>query len=460
LEESMTTRALVLVLTAAALAGISLTGSTAMALPPQPIPTCSPGPSDCSAWHTADVTVTWSTSQCAATTITSDTGGTAVGCTAKDANGSVTTTVIVRRDATPPSVRGTPTRGPDSNGWYNRAVPVEFQGTDALSGIGSCTTTSYAGPDSGTAKAAGSCNDYAGNTGTGTYELKYDATAPTVAAKPERNPNAAGWYNRPVSVAFVGTDPVSGVDSCSPTILYKGPDTPKTSLSGTCRDKASNMSVAAGLDLKYDTVPPRLARAKVAIGRRGVALRWAASTDARSYAVVRRPGLRGKKPSTIYTGRKRTFTDRRLENGVKYRYTVWAYDEAGNGTAKALVAHPKSVAVPTRTEPARSTPAASKPALTSPAPGARISAPPLLTWAAVPQATYYNVQIYRDGKKVLTAWIRHPKLRLAKSWRYEGRRYALSPGVYRWYVWPGFDLPAANRYGKLVGTRTFVVRKR
>jgi hypothetical protein len=29
--------------------------------------------------------------------------------------------------------------------------------------------------------------------------------------------------------------------------------------------------------------------------------------------------------------------------------------------------------------------------------------------------------------------------------------------VYRWYVWPGFGPRSANRYGKLLGTRTFVV---
>ena len=81
-----------------------------------------------------------------------------------------------------------------------------------------------------------------------------------------------------------------------------------------------------------------------------------ASKDAQTYAVVRRPGLRGKKPSTIYTGPKLTFTDRRLENGVKYRYTVTAYDEAGNGTAKMLLARPKSVTTRARTTPTRSKP--------------------------------------------------------------------------------------------------------
>ncbi len=457
----MRAQALLIVLTAAVVIAVALAGSAAQALPPQPIPTCSPAPDDCSAWHTTNVTVTWSTPSCPSVAITSDTSGTPVSCTASDGSGSVSTTVIVRRDATPPSVRGKPARGPDSNGWYNGPLAVEFEGGDSLSGISSCSTERYAGPDSGSARVSGTCTDFAGNRGTGALEIKYDATAPTAAPKPERNPNARGWYNRPVSVGFAGTDPVSGVDSCTAPVVYKGPDTTKASFSGTCRDKAANTSAPAAFELRYDSAAPALKRVKVGVETKGVVLRWTASTDSYSFAIIRRPGLRGKKPSTIYTGRAHTFVDRRLENGVKYRYTVTAYDEAGNGAAKELVALPRSVrTVPTRSTPTRATPTRTVPALVRPGPGARLSAPPLLTWGVVPKATYYNVQLYRDGEKILSSWTKHPKLRLQKTWKYAGRSYVLTPGVYRWFVWPGFALPSANEYGKLVGSRTFVVTRR
>jgi hypothetical protein len=200
---------------------------------------------------------------------------------------------------------------------------------------------------------------------------------------------------------------------------------------------------------------------KAEIATKGVVLRWAGSADTFSYAVVRRPGLRSAKPSTIYTGPARRFVDRKLENGVKYRYTVTAYDEAGNGTARALTALPTSVrSAPTRSTPKHAKPAANTPALTRPAPGARISAPPLLTWSAVAKATYYNVQLWRDGVKILSIWTKHPKFRVERSWRYDGHRYALTPGTYKWFVWPGFLRPADNSYGKLVGSRTFVVTRR
>ena len=41
--------------------------------------------------------------------------------------------------------------------------------------------------------------------------------------------------------------------------------------------------------------------------------------------------------------------------------------------------------------------------LVSPPAGAKVSAPPLLVWTAVPNATYYNVQLWRRGR-VLSAW--------------------------------------------------------
>jgi hypothetical protein len=365
---------------------------------------------------------------------------------------------MVRKDSSPPSVRGAATRGPDANGWYNHAVTVEFSGSDSLSGIASCSTTTYSGPDSPKAGVGGSCRDGAGNTRSTTYEIKYDATAPTTEAKTDRAPDANGWFNHAVTVAFVGTDAASGIDTCAPSVVYKGPDTEKTSLSGTCRDKAANTSQPAGLDLKYDATPPSLARVKAAIGKRGIVLRWTASKDSLTFGVVRRPGLRGPKPSTIYDGGARNFTDHRLARGTKYRYTVTAYDQAGNGSVKTLVAKSsESLANPVRQTPARQAPARATPALASPALGARLSKPPLLRWSAVPKATYYNVQLYHNGRKVLSLWPKRTQFQLRQTWKYGGHRYALRPGKYRWLVWPGFDALSANRYGKLIGSRTFFV---
>ena len=438
------------VLLVLALASLTLAGSASTAPPPQA--TCSPGPADCFAWHTSNVTVKWDTATCASVTVTSDTAGAPVSCTASD--GSVTTTVNVRRDASPPSVSGAPERGPDANDWYNHGVTVGSPDpTASPESAPARPIAATAGPTRPSASVSGTCTNGAGLTGRTTYSLKYDGTAPAVEAKAERQPDANGWYNHAVQVAFVGSDALSGVDSCAAPILYKGPDTEKTSLSGTCRDKASNTSQPSGLELKYDMTPPSLARVKFEINNRGIALRWTASKDSLTFAVVRRPGLKGPKPSTVYNGGARAFTDRRLARGVKYRYTVTAYDQAGNGAVKTFAAQ----ASRSLTTPARATPTRSQPALASPAIGARVSAPPLLAWRAVRQATYYNVQLFYEGRKILSVWPTRPQLRLQKSWKYGGKSFVLRPGRYRWLVWPGFDELSASHYGKLLGSRTFIV---
>jgi hypothetical protein len=448
------TRRLSLLLVPATLLVLAITGSASTAPPPAPNASCSPGPGNCFEWHTSAVTVSWDHPGCPATTISGDTAGTAVSCTASNAEGSTTTTVNVRKDGTPPGVRTVIERAPDSNGWYNHPVRVEFEGDEGLSGLGPCSSpATYSGPDSGSASVSGSCTDGAGNTGSGSIQFPYDATAPTVDGKTDRAPDANGWYNRAVTVSFVGTDPVAGIHICTAPVTYKGPDNAKASLSGICQDKASNTSQPKAIELSYDATPPRLKRVKAEISGRGISLRWIASKDALSFTVVRRPGLKGKKPSTLYRGRGRAFTDGRLRARVKYRYTVTAYDQAGNGAAKGL----RTQATQTIARPA--TPTRTTPALLKPAAGARITSPPTFTWSAVPKATYYNVQLFRDGKKILTVWPRRPSFSLVETWRYAGTSFRLTPGTYRWYVWPGFGPRSANRYGKLVGTRTFVITR-
>jgi hypothetical protein len=79
-----------------------------------------------------------------------------------------------------PIVSAAPTRPPDHNGWYNHAVAIALGGT-SISGIGSCTTPTYAGPDTPSATASGSCTDNAGKTvGATSPSFAYDATPPSL----------------------------------------------------------------------------------------------------------------------------------------------------------------------------------------------------------------------------------------------------------------------------------------
>src|SRR5204863_5011595 len=128
--------------------------------------------------------------------------------------------------------------------------------SDATSGIASCTTMTYSGPDTGSAAPAGTCTDVAGNaSGTVSYPLKYDSTAPSVTATPDRQPNASGWYKASVTVSWAATDQASGVAGCTAPQSYSGPDSGGVVVSGTCTDQAGNSSTVA-LPLKYDATAP------------------------------------------------------------------------------------------------------------------------------------------------------------------------------------------------------------
>ena len=97
------------------------------------------------------------------------------------------------------------------------------------------------------------------------------------------------------------------------------------------------------------------------------------------------------------------------------------------------------------------------PRLLGPPRRATVTAPPLLRWTSVRGARYYNVQLFRGSRKVLSAWPREAQLQLKPRWRFRGRGRRLADGRYRWYVWPGKGPREENRYGDRVGARSFVM---
>src|SRR5207248_8049193 len=114
------------------------------------------------------------------------------------------TTKTVKIDATAPTgIGAAPARSADANGWYRNPVTINWTGSDATSGIASCTSLSYNGPDGSSIAPSGSCTDQAGNTSALLIlpnPFKYDSTAPVFAASADRPPNANGWYRSPVTV--------------------------------------------------------------------------------------------------------------------------------------------------------------------------------------------------------------------------------------------------------------------
>jgi hypothetical protein len=472
-------------------------------------------------WYTSDVTAQISVSGANDSTCTPvktfRSSSDSLDCTATDGSSTVSFHLQFKIDKDAPAVTGAAAdRGADRNGWFKHPLSIAFTGSDATSGIASCATVSYGGPDSSSASVSGTCRDEAGNVSApGSFSLKYDATAPSTTAAAARAPDANGWYSHPVGVSFSGSDSGSGVDSCSAATTYSGPDAGAATVSGSCTDVAGN-SASASTTLRYDATPPavtasaqrppdangwynhavqvsfagtdagsglagcdaaktysrpdmgvrtrraprcthwgtaapstplfrsdatppRLAAVAVDLGPGSATVRWKQPPDTTVVDVTRSPGRSGSRSTRVYAGRAPRFRDPSLRPGVAYLYTLTAVDAAGNSAVYRLRASAR--------------------VLYAPAPGAAVKARALLRWAPRKNAAYYNVQLFRNGHKVLTTWVRKPQLRLPRSWRLAGKKVVLAPGRYRWYVWPGIGKPAAKRYGKLLGASTFVVRR-
>jgi len=342
-------------------------------------------------------------------------------------------------DSDPPTVTGAGAdRAPDSNGWYTHPVNVTFSGSDSNSGIASCTSGAYSGPDGAGATATGTCTDKAGNVSSaGSLQLKYDSTPPATTATPGRKPNSLGWYSSPVTVTFAGTDATSGIASCTPAARYKGPDNGAVTLTGTCTDQAGNQS-SASYAFKYDSTPPQVSDVKTAVAGNAVTVTWQRSRDTSLATVLRAPGRGKQKVSVVYHGRSDQFRDTTVKPGVTYHYTVATTDAAGNDARVKI--------------------AASLRQLFAPAPGARVGAGTTLAWMESSSATYYNLQLFLRGKKVLSTWPVKARFTLPRSWTYAGHRHTLAHGTYTWYVWPGLGPRAKAHYGKLLGGSTFTVR--
>jgi hypothetical protein len=337
----------------------------------------------------------------------------------------------------------------DCRGWYRTSVTVRwgwFTGSTEYF-AGECEPNAFGNPwATFVADTAGRetwCEVRDVNTGEKTKHtivLHIDKTPPTVFAGTSRPPDYGGWFNHPVDVAFSGSDATSRVASCTSS-TYAGPDQASVTVGGSCQDNAGNVATGA-LVLNYDASPPPAPSVAAMPGDGKVALIWTATADSQA-EVVRTGGEEA--PTVVYRGPGGAFTDGSVRNERRYRYVVTLIDQAGNRAAGDT----------------HGVPTASK--LLLPSDGARLgrraASAPLLVWKAVRRARYYNVQLFRERKKILSAWPKQPRLQLKREWRYRGKQYHLLPARYCWRVWPGFGKRSAHRYGKQLGKKCFRVTR-
>jgi hypothetical protein len=357
-----------------------------------------------------------------------------------------TLAVVSVAQATVPTLRYRCNPGDIGNctGWYRGPVQLTWMYTtgEAEPSGGDCKNWStpmrtFTADTAGTTVTCQVWDPNQHNDVTGTSAtLHIDRTQPSITSPGfGRPPDHGDWFNHPVAFQFIGQDATSGVESCTGG-TYGGPDGVGVGISGTCRDIAGNVT-SGGFGLNYDATPPPKPTVSVLPGNHRVAIRWSSAQNEAEIVRVEKASSQ----AVVYRGATEKFTDRRLRNGRRYRYRVTLIDQAGNRSTAATSAVPTSAP------------------LLLPANGAHLRNAPMLAWKRVRHARYYNAQLLRGDRKVLSRWPRRTRLQLHERWRFQGRVHRLVRGHYCWHVWPGFGPRSKQNYGHRLGKSCFTVTR-
>jgi len=390
---------------------------------------------------------------------------------------SIATDTTTTTDATTTAATTTTVDNPPSFANVPSAVTVEANGptgsvvnyappTASDDSDGPRPVTCSPGPGStfplGDTSVTCTAIDLAGNQGQASFTVTvHDTTAPTLLTPgphsvyassalgaSDSDPGVVAFIQAASATDIVDPHPVVGSDIHS--FLFVG----TTAIRFYARDFSGNGTTR---DVQLTVLPPPEANAPplppvvvaslpanvdnvgVAQLDGALALTWRPPPDC-DHVVVSRSNSDGSAEEVVYSGKDSRYEDQGLENGTEYRYVIRCVDASGNRSAGVAV-----VAVPHRNM------------LRSPKDGATLKKPPKLVWTRDAKADYYNLQLLRNNVRIFAAWPTKTTFALKKGWKYRGRKYALRPGRYEWFVWPGFGARKNVNYGTLLGTRSFVI---
>ncbi len=165
-------------------------------------------------------------------------------------------TITIKIDNIAPTITYNLSPAANGNGWNNTDVVVSFTCSDSESGIKDCTgstTLSSSGSVTGTAV------DYAGNSTSTTVTVNIDKVAPSLSGAPTTSPNAAGWYNSNVTVAWTCSDNAggSGIDGACPADSTISSEGTGLTTSASVSDRAGNTTTATSSPaVKIDQTAP------------------------------------------------------------------------------------------------------------------------------------------------------------------------------------------------------------
>ena len=224
----------------------------------------------------------------------------------------------------------------------------------------------------------------------------------------------------------------------SPTTYANVPDGPHTFFVFAVNEKRKDPTPAAWT-WTVDTTPPapvKLEHRNVSYGK--LALTWAMAAGTDHVVVLRSTKAKHVASTEVYRGAAATYVESKFVNAEYHAYRIVSYDKAGNVSAAVDLIVPANAL------------------LLAPADRARVHRAPTFRWRAVKSARYYNVQLWRNGEKILSIWPKTAKLKLTRTWTYKGRHYKLKPARYVWIVWPGFGSLSKGTYGQALGQASFV----
>lgn len=174
-----------------------------------------------------------------------------------------TVSVLIEEDTTAPEISATVTPAPNTSGWSNSDVSLQWTLSDPGSGIASstgCDASTFTADTSGTSMTCSATNG-AGLSASRSVTVKIDKSAPTITANATTagGAYAAGsWTNQAVTVHYSCADALSGVATCTGDEVFSAEGSiPGTS--GTATDNAGNASSAAFGPIQIDRTAPTIA---------------------------------------------------------------------------------------------------------------------------------------------------------------------------------------------------------
>jgi hypothetical protein len=227
------------------------------------------GTAGANGWYTSNVTVSWNVSDpesnigsstgCAPTTLSAETTGETVTCSATNGAGaSNSASVTIKIDKTGPTAVTLAAVGTQGlNGWYTSDVTITATGNDSISSPVTCTAAQSLTTDTSGTTVNGACTNAAGlTTNAAPLTIKLDKTGPTaVLAVTAGTAGSNGWYTSDVTIRTTGTDSLSGPATCT-LDQFQTAETAGAVFNGSCINAAGLKTDAAPLTVKLDKTPP------------------------------------------------------------------------------------------------------------------------------------------------------------------------------------------------------------